>query len=57
MILDLYPESDQRQNVTTYRESPLAHANQYQVWSTSIKVFVSHLADRRTRRHRRFITT
>jgi len=43
IILHPHSESDQHLNLTTSRRSPLARA--YQVWSTSMTAFVSHLAD------------
>jgi len=45
-MMDLHPESDQHQNLTTSRRSSLARA--YHVRSTFIYMFVSYLADRRT---------
>jgi len=41
------PESDQHQNLTTYKKSPLAHA--YTKFGRN--PFVSYLADRRTHTH------
>jgi len=49
MILYPHLESDQHRNLTTSRGSFLAHA--YQVCSTSINVYVSYHADRRTQTH------
>ena len=40
------PDSDQAQNIITFRLSPLAHA--YEVWSTSTNAFVNYLADTQT---------
>jgi len=44
-----HPESDQHQNVTTFRGSSLSNA--YQVWSTSINAFMSYRADTHTDTH------
>lgn len=45
VITDTHLELDQDQNLITSRESSLAYA--YRVWSTSINIFLSYLADRK----------
>jgi len=48
MIIDPRASPDQLQNLTTSRESPLAHADH--VWSTSVTTFDSYPAHRQTDR-------
>ena len=54
VIVDPHPAANQHQNLTTYRELPLAHA--YHVWSKTVNAIVSYPAyrqnDRRIKRLR-----
>jgi len=50
VILDVHPESNQHQNLIISIGPSLS--NTYQVWSLSIKPFVSYVVDRRTQTDR-----